>query len=105
MISSSIMECILIYVKSFAIHAFWCYVIYHWNKSRLDLFHFRYFLITFWFFNIFNMSYTAYFGWNLEPATKLEQKLDNITIAGWFTSLLMFIRAWFPKKKKGVSVL
>ena len=96
-------ECLSIYIQSTICFAIWHYIVYRWFRNRMDVAHFKLFLVTFWFFHVFNIVYTGYFGWNLDPVTKTEQILDNVTTAGLFTSLVMLWRSLYPKKRKGVS--
>lgn len=51
--------------------------------------------VVLWFFNIFNIIYTGVLGWNLNPATLLEEKLDIITSAGFITGAIMNILSRF----------
>lgn len=51
--------------------------------------------VVMWFFCIYNIVYTGILGWNIYPVTPLEEKLDNIFIAGFLTGVIMNLIARF----------
>ena len=69
-------------------------------RKRLNRKMFVMHLITFWFFFLFNVIYTGYFGWNMEPINKTEWWLDNISTAGLITSFVMLWQSIITDSKK-----
>jgi len=61
-------------------------------------------VVTFYFFHVANFICTIHFGWNIDPTTKLEKTLNNVSIAGIFLSLLMLITAVNIQDKKNKQV-
>ena len=55
-------------------------------------------LSIFWILHIFNIAYTGILGWNMHPATKLEENLDTITMAGMITSWIMLFHGVLKTK-------
>jgi hypothetical protein len=76
--------------------------IYFSKRGRLNKGLYLCHVVTFWFFFFFNMIYTGYFGWNTDPINETELWLDNISLAGWITSIVMLCQSIITKPiKKG----
>lgn len=101
---SDFVYCVLSYSFMSLIFGTWQLLTYKVKKDVLDKLHFRFSIVTFWLIHIFNIVYTGLMGWHRSPGSRLEQSLDNVTIAGYFLSFIMYMVAarvgkQRPKKK------
>jgi NADH:ubiquinone oxidoreductase subunit 6 (subunit J) len=97
-----VVKCILLYVMYVILFGLWHIMMYTMNhkKESFSKRHFLLFLIVFWGFYIFNITYTGIMGWNFKPATHLELVLDNVSMAGMLTSLIILFQATNRRVKK-----
>jgi NADH:ubiquinone oxidoreductase subunit 6 (subunit J) len=102
------LDVIEIYISNGMFFILFQIAIYIWFskiRKRLNKKIFLAYLITFWFFFLFNVVYTGYFGWNMEPINETEWWLDNISTAGLITSFVMLWQSIItdPKKKDKIA--
>jgi hypothetical protein len=97
---SEALVCILQYIFSTILFLIIHFIVL-WKprkEKKLDLTHLYIFFILFWFAHIFNIVYTGILGWNLEPASLLEENLDTITVSLMVTSFVALSCAYVNKK-------
>lgn len=88
----SLFGAILIYLVTFVFYGFITLAIFKLKlhkKSKLFIVG----LVLIWVFTIFNIVYTGIMGWNMFPATELEEFLDAVTFTGTFVGFAIFYTA------------